>query len=568
MEIYFPHFCVLGGELMFKKKAKGFYARDSYKWYLSGYYIHYHAKDIGKMCVANGKPQDMITQFASQKRAYNFNLKHIMSAVQTQYNSLIAASIKPISAEASALMDQINGSLGFGNKFAKYLDDELKQSMQDHVNTAFINTLRSELENENHQLSNSEQTLNSNLKKTAEEIDKILEIVNNVIKSFFDDPEQAKNFLIGLKVQKLTNPSLANYGEALSKSLESFEAAYRKKGLPIKIAQIKHLVGQLNILADRLKAGKTSSSNNDLTFNSIKHIFDQGILPIGLGETFGIAVDKLVKSELASAITRVTFPGQNDSQYIGYSDSEGHYLTKFKPTDDDTSLSGKTDIQLNNVHITVDKKFLKGSGEIRLQVGISNKFSRKSTFKYDPNSDLGFKGSADIDIGGGVKLGRAITMTFPDERLIYLAYNIFAWQKESPEAAQAILSLQDMVFKRSIVDSFASRGGTGGGENNVLDFSNYILINDKILSMYDIIQYALSNNIGKTSALNLGKVENQGIVYTIDKTDIYTGIIANRANYKINEIEKRVGDINRAINTANMKATLRPHNLIRALANT
>ena len=70
--------------------------------------------------------------------------------------------------------------------------------------------------------------------------------------------------------------------------------------------------------------------------------------------------------------------------------------------------------------------------------------------------------------------------------------------------SNALVALQDIILTRSIVYLASGRGAE--------DFSQLLLLNGKVMSMWDIIQYAIGNDIGKSSSmlpnLNKGNTQN------------------------------------------------------------
>ena len=115
--------------------------------------------------------------------------------------------------------------------------------------------------------------------------------------------------------------------------------------------------------------------------------------------------------------------------------------------------------------------------------------------------------------------------------------------------------MNDLILKRQILRLFSSAGGAN-------DFNQFMLINGQIISIWDILQYALNSDLFLSSS-EQGS-EEQGLTLSIpDRPKI---IQSNKKinNQKQSQLENawlRSKKVNSAINTAKIKAKLHLKNL-------
>ena len=145
----------------------------------------------------------------------------------------------------------------------------------------------------------------------------------------------------------------------------------------------------------------------------------------------------------------------------------------------------------------------------------------------------------------------ALQTLFETDWQHYLAYNVLFQGSESLPAAT--IALQDILLTRQISRLFATRGG-------VKDFSQYVIVNGQVVSIWDLIMYAIDNNVGASTSMD--KRGSQAVVLHIDgRKDIFS------YSREINA-RKRVPGVNKAINKATVMATVRVEKLAEAIPKT
>ena len=277
--------------------------------------------------------------------------------------------------------------------------------------------------------------------------------------------------------------------EAKVKELDKLS---RSRSFFIDKEQIKILADSLNNITDWLKS-QNKKNSKDFTYNILKSLFDTEISPIGIGEAFGFYNKRMAQETLGQTITdSIKYIGKEEYPIV-FSDPSGQYPKKSSTSDSTTSdKQGKADMKFKNLQIEIKKqKGVKQDYTLKISVGISNKlYLNNANINEDENGQKIIKKqlTKSVKVSKGIPLGDAIKSTFHQERLIYLAYNTFAWQTESSEAKLAIEPLQDIIFTRNLIHVMAARSGE--------DFASYILMNGQLFSVWEIIQYAINNDIG------------------------------------------------------------------------
>ena len=138
----------------------------------------------------------------------------------------------------------------------------------------------------------------------------------------------------------------------------------------------------------------------------------------------------------------------------------------------------------------------------------------------------------------------------------YLSYNILS--RNQSDFPQALLSLQDALLTRNIVYLAAGRGKR--------DFSQLLLINGEVMSMWDIIKYVLNHNVGKSASEVVGTKKRRK---TIDKTSEEQGVyLSIPARKSVIELAKnknwstRIQGVNSKIGIIGMQTHIIPGKII------
>lgn len=467
-----------------------------------GYYIHHHAYNIGKLEGIN------INTVSSLFKAYK--QQKVNKAVKYQYASLV----KDTTFIDNQSIKFIDENLNVNESVISKLDSFLKENLQKYyINANQISKALQQVKS--NKLSSSTELINSsreNLQQFGAELDKAFSIICQTLDLY---KANGKEILEGIMLQENSdNPlSLLPYAEKVEVAIKKLNNANKNKMVSIDRAKIDHVTKTLKILKDNLIAGTMKSKykddddiykNKPITFNAIKNLFEKEIFSVGLGEAIAFKTEqiaaeaplKMLKDDNGKT-KGLKLVGQN-SVPLWISNPKGEYASDSIL---EASRQGKVDIKLKNVFISLKDVFGSDySGKMRLDIGFSNKLYQSVNFNNENIS----KYNNSFSVGGGLTLEQAINMTFDNLKLKYLAYNTFAWENAS-ETQLALINLQDTLFTRSIVNLFSSRGGKD-------DFAGYIIINGKLLSIWEIILYAINSNIGLSRSQSTGQ---EGIVFSL-----------------------------------------------------
>lgn len=470
-----------------------------------GYYIHCHAHNIGKLEGININTASSLFK--------NYKQQKVNKAVKYQYASLLKDNYKIIDKSSTKFIDEV---LDLNESVITKLDGFLKENLQKYyINADQISKALQQVKS--NKLSSSTELINSsreNLQQFGAELDKAFSIICQTLDLY---KVNGKEILEGIMLQEDTNNSLSllPYAKKVEIAIKKLKNANKNKMVSIDRVKIEHVVKTLEILKDNLTTGVMKSKykddddtykNKPITFNAIKNLFEKEIFSAGLGEAIAFKTEQIAAEAPLKMLKDnngktkgLELVGQN-SVPLWISNPKGEYASDSILG---ASRQGKVDIKLKNVFISLEDVFDSDySGEMKLNIGFSNKLYQSVNLNNENIS----KYSNSFSVGRGLTLEQAINMTFDNLKLRYLAYNVFAWEDAS-ETQLALINLQDAIFTRSIVNLFSSRGG---GD----DFAGYIIINGKLLSIWEIILYAINANIGISRSQSTGQ---EGIVFSLGK---------------------------------------------------
>ena len=242
-----------------------------------------------------------------------------------------------------------------------------------------------------------------------------------------------------------------------------------------------------------------------------------------------------------------------ETSQIQITDTEGNYFNAGF-FDDGGKKQDKADNIYENVRLRLDSLRDGEQGYIRINIGISSKSYVSQHF----GKDTSLADFNDVySLGGGMTVGNAFRLLLGDINsnvyVKYLGYNILSHDANDsgetggfPEGLQA---LQDVLLTRSIVYMVAGR--------NKQNIAQFMMINGNLLSVWDIIKYALNNNIGQSSSqISNNPNARPGIYMSIKKRKDVIAYARSR------DWVKRIVDTNDAINSSTMKAHIIPKQII------
>lgn len=335
----------------------------------------------------------------------------------------------------------------------------------------------------------------------------------------------------------ITNFSVSNFkelGKELATALESYKVKndYRK----IQEDALKDAKSLLYNLSYVLQERKFKSSGRDISVKGLSRLILNNIVSTAIAQGLGF----VVRTKSQNLLYKATISSTGTAQV--QSDSE---LS-------DKKITGKTDVKIQNVNYKLDLlDYGETSGSLMMDIGLSLKFYTGQKF-----NDLSNKGenqiisTQSINSGSGGTLGEAITAIFNQPIYKYLVYNYYAHNSENP---YEISQMNDLILKRQVLRLFASAGKK--------DFSQFMLVNGEIISVWDIVQYALDSDLYLSQSQDGSK--QQGLVLSIPdrpkivqaNTQVFT------ENNQIMNAWQRSTKVNKVINSATIKAELHLKNL-------
>lgn len=489
-------------------KSLELYLKQPNEVYGNYYYIHLHKQNIGRM--AGGPRQtdaSIASIFGSYKRA-------TAKALKNQYIGYVKGSInqannQPIKPGVQAILDE---TLNVNNNSVDQILTRLHSALQTGFeaqfdNKAVLSAMRKH--------AGIHWSLKDNI--PAQELDKIFQsngengdpiqgfkFLDEILKTLeftckLLNTNQGSDLAVILSNQINNYSSTKELGINLQKALNNFikdnnGAKINKQNLTEGMIAAE----LLNNFAITLKNNQTKSgqkNNTLLSVRALQSLFQNNIFP-GLLELY---VDKIQDAaysiptiEMAKFLGQSARPSGTDKSYIQFSTPEGkvidgQYLKNIgikegKETKDFGKADSLVDVLLNGEAITG-----KYHGSLTMSVGISaknyvtNSIGKPLDKYYDKYS-----------LGKGLNLGQAFSL-IPNFSTYnrYLGYNIIArGEKQFPKA---LIALQDILLTRGLAYLASGRG--------VEDSAQLLFLNGNIMSMWDVVQYAMENNIGKSGSL-------------------------------------------------------------------
>lgn len=472
------------------------------------FYIHKRKRDIGKAAGQNHMSDaDIAAVFNKQKISAG-------EAAKTYYETLFLKNLK-MSDEA---MELLNGT--FENdkeKMITEIDKQVKTALQKTINQDQLEKLMG-------------------LYKDSADISQGLMQAETALKSFntlLENLAQASTLVRGplgadlaacLRAQQMNfsnNLDLTKMGLRLYNALDNF--IERNNFIPLDEIKMTYVVNALDRLAENLTYGKTSSGE-DITKSNITQMVDK-IFSKGFSEVIGSQLNSVAELTFDEELTKVV---GDKSHKVQLTDTKGNQIGE-----SGKKRAGKTDIKLSNVVVALNYENAAYNGEVVMDIGISNKFYRSEAFpgiQYDGQS-LSFSG------GSGGTLREALNSLFDTDMEHYLAYNTLAYGSKLPAANMA---LNDIILTRQLNRLFATRGGAK-------DFSQFVLVNGYVVSIWELIQYATNNTLGYSNSQT--ESASQGAALSIKGRPEILKALTSSDNARI-----RVPKVNKAVNTATITA--------------
>lgn len=540
-------------------KTLDLYLKQPNNVYGNYYYIHLHKQNIGRM--AGGSPKtdaDMVKIFSSYKRSS-------AKALKKQYTGyLIGSMIDLTPGGAKVIEEALDVSNNSSDRILQRLHDALKTGFESQFdNRAIIAAMQKQQEliwspKKNPGLVELDKLFQSNGRKGDKiqgfaVLDKILQVLEETCKLLNSDSGNMLAVILSEQRQNGYNAT-KELGRHLEAALNQFikdnkEGAFLSKDLEegIKIAT------EINNFSTALKNNKTSSSEGKLlSTRSLQSILQNSVFPM-ISELFvnqlQEAAINIPSSEMAKFIANSIKMSGADTSFIQYTAPDGtivpgQYLRNYGLTEGKEQKSfGKAD---SLVDVLLEGESITGKyhGTIKLSVGISTKAyaSNKIGTKLNQSFD-------NYSLGKGLNLGQAFSL-IPNLSTYhrYLGYNLISHDtSEDPNTAHSLIALQDVLLTRGLAYLASGRG--------ISDSAQLLFLNGNIMSMWDIIKYAMDNNIGASGSL-LKTSSTTGIYMTLEKRKDIIQYASSLA------WSQRLINTNNAINSAVIKLEIVPKKIL------
>lgn len=429
-----------------------------------------------------------------------------------QYKQLFNASLNKQSIDLLAASFDLDE-----NTFLSVLNNQLRKKLQEDINIEKLGALYKTVQDGNIS-SYLQKAINEN---SVQQLSLALKGVADALLLL-----EGGNSSLGAVLLNAINSganSFSALGIKLSALLKEYQISnnYRL----IKRQSLESAKQQLNNLAQALSTGKFVSTKNDLTAQGLSTLLLNGIISTSIAEGLGFSMSGKAGSVLYNSIL----------QAVGTKN-----VTVQSDSGKNIKITGKTDVRAKGVSVTLNATDAgENGGEIDLDIGISSKFYTGQGFK-----DLNNK-SISISSGSGGTLKEALDSIFFDSVSRYLAYNYITHN-------QNVTELNDLIAKKQILRLFASAGSKE-------DFAQFMLINGYIVSIWDIMQYVLNNDVGLSKSMDGS--DSQGIAISIpDRSKIYESNTLNLVEGKGDSPQisawQRSHNVNTAISSARIYAEL------------
>ena len=476
----------------FYKREPNFYAEDKL-------YIHIHKRNVGRMGGNTAKSDNELASIFSNYKEGKDSI--VQKAVTNQYAQAVRKSINDSRTHSDFLnevFDSKNDVTGILDQLHKVMQEGLEQ----YINADNLVKL---LQNEKklkwspsyktiQDLDKALSTQTGNYKDDLKALDILLQSMADTV-ALIESPLGTELATALLASENKTNnfTSIKKYGSNLQRVLNDF----KQKNNAILINQplmqeaIDNLENIIKPLAT-LQLQKNNGTTSKTTLGKLQGRVTQNFFP-NLAEILAAQIQDVAVKGAIKIHQNARRTGAETSQ-IQITDTEGNYFNAGF-FDDGGKKQDKADNIYENVRLRLDSLRDGERGYIRINIGISSKSYVSQHF----GKDTSLADFNDVySLGGGMTVGNAFRLLLGDINsnvyVKYLGYNILSHDANDssetggfPEGLQA---LQDVLLTRSIVYMVAGR--------NKQNIAQFMMINGNLLSVWDIIKYALNNNIGQS----------------------------------------------------------------------
>lgn len=486
------------------------------------YYIHFNKMNVGSR--TNG----------------TLNFQHlrenVRSQLQGQYKEYFRANVDKKSLEV------FDKAIGLNeNEFLSQLNNALVKNLQQNLAVSKLQRLHNIVNGGNIDITGNLQAAidNRNSTEGVQALNSVLEIISKALNLLQSGNDSLGAILLiavnggtfnGIELPAAN--SLSTVGINLGTLLEEY--SINNNFRLVRRQALQGAKNQLLNLASALTTG-AFKSGSQLTPKGLSTLLFNGIVSTQIAEGLAFIMGGKAGSVLHNAVIQAV-----GTQNVSVIDE----------FEDECKITGKTDIQANHVKFSIDTLDTGDGGILDFKLGISSKFYKGQ--KFNDLQKTSFSGTYGSGSGGTLK--EALSNIFNGSSQRYLAYNYITHD-------MYVEQMNDLIATRQLIRLFASAGSAS-------DFAQFMIVNGQVVSIWSLIEYALSNNLGLSRSMDGAK--SQAIVLSIpDRPKIAAAnkydILDKPGETPIIASWNRSRKVNAAIDSARIKAELHLNKLFNAI---
>lgn len=482
------------------------------------FYIHLHKTNVA----SRGESVDLTAKYDEQRN-------QVRAALKRDYVNLLQKTINIKGVQVlSDVMDLQE------DKVLSELNKGIKEKLQETLDVPALQKLHENIHQTDISNILNEAVKNKDKVEGVKGLEEVFKVIDNCLSLFGDAGADIGAALLA-SLSNAKNFSMV--GEKLNEKLSKY--SFQNEGATIEQQSLKKAVQQLENLAYVLQRGYfKSNEKTPLTAKGLTSLITNNLVSTAIAQGLAICSSQKARTIVAKEIKLVgtnTVKVYSDDQY------------------DPGKYSGKTDIAIHGMEMSLQvSDNNERSLDLVLDVGISSKFYTGQGFNSTATKKVGIYSS-----GSGGSLAQAIKTIWSGYNQRYLIYNWISHQMYTEQ-------INSLLTMRQLVRLFSSAGAE--------DFANFMIVNGKVISVWDLIQYALNNDLFKSRSMQGSS--KQGITLTIagrkeiieanQEIPVDTSVKALKT--KMLAAWQRSRNINAKIDSARIKAELHLNNLITALA--
>ncbi len=482
-------------------------------------YVHLHSRNIGR--AMGGQP----TSASEIINAFNWRKQQALQASKNQFKTLFLNSLNQNGAD---LLQEAFSNDDIMTQLQKTIGDKLQEALAIDKMVKLMQLER---------IVATDQFA----EKILRESNKSIQAFNFLLKTLAEaykliDSDAGARFATVLSHNGAKRATVAK-GQFLLKAMRKFQRDNNNILLtPLQIEQGKQIVETINVLGNALKTGETKGGDS-ITRGSIRRMIET-IFNTGFAESISAIIKETAYVKLGQTF-KASLTGSKQVE-IQYSDQFGNLTNRSTQR----AAYGKADATFDNITIILDGNNTYDGLQVKLNIGISDKFYKRNFFPNLPKSDEKRSYTThSYSSGAGGSLSEALQATFgANLRYLYYTYNVLGHSNES-DWGMAKIALNEIILIRQIIRLFSARGGNQ-------DFAQFMFVNGQIVPVWDIIMTTMND----ISAFSLDSLIN----FKDGLNDLTQ--VANNSQITT---AQRVYKVNKKINTAKISIHIDMSNLVK-----